>query len=150
METISPHVRTIPVRYAPSQAPCPTCGTPGRRKATLNRLVRTIAYKQVVFLVVTYGEYRFLCTLVPALHPKRKKLRLAALQGITPRQTSAPGRGPSPLWAMCLRQASGPGRGDRGRVSGTDPAVSERPALGQVASGIAAGNRSSRPWPLGC
>src|SRR5262245_22045862 len=61
METQGPHVRTIPVRFAPSQAPCPTCGTPGRRKAIHNRLVRTIAYKQVVFLDVTYGEYRARC-----------------------------------------------------------------------------------------
>jgi len=61
METISPHVRTIPVRCAPAQAPCPTCGTLGRRKAVHNRLVRTIAYKQVVSLNVTYGEYRARC-----------------------------------------------------------------------------------------
>ena len=61
METSGPHVRTIPVRYAPSQAPCPTCGKPGRRKATHNRLVRTIAYQQVVVLDVTYAEYRARC-----------------------------------------------------------------------------------------
>jgi hypothetical protein len=62
METHGPHVRTIPVRYAPSQAPCPTCGKPGRRKTTHHRLVRTIAYKQVSFLEVTYGEYRAGCS----------------------------------------------------------------------------------------
>ncbi|MGE5813672.1 MAG: hypothetical protein ACM36C_04225 [Acidobacteriota bacterium] len=50
------------MRYAPSQAPCPTCGKPGRRKATHHRLVRTIAYKQVAFLEVTYGEYRAGCS----------------------------------------------------------------------------------------
>ena len=58
METIGPHVRTIPVRCAPSQAPCPTCGKLARRKATHHRRVRSLAYKQVVFLDVTYGEYR--------------------------------------------------------------------------------------------
>ncbi len=58
METDGPHVRTIPVRCAPSQAPCPTCGKLGHRKAIHNRRVRTIAYKQVVFLDVTYGAYR--------------------------------------------------------------------------------------------
>jgi hypothetical protein len=62
METIGPHVRTIPVHCAPRKAPCPTCGKLGRRKATHNRRVRTIAYKQVVFLDVTYGEYRARCT----------------------------------------------------------------------------------------
>src|SRR3954447_19153354 len=62
METRSPHVRTIPVRCAPSQSPCPKCGKPGRRKATHQRLVRTLAYKQVVFLDVTYGEYRARCS----------------------------------------------------------------------------------------
>jgi hypothetical protein len=61
METLGPHVRTIPVRCAPSKVPCPTCGTPGNRKAIHHRQVRTIAYKQVVFLAVTYGEYRARC-----------------------------------------------------------------------------------------
>src|SRR3954467_10948909 len=62
METVSPHVRTIPVRCAPAKAPCPDCGKPGRRKATHNRLVRTLAYKQVAYLDVTYGEYRARCS----------------------------------------------------------------------------------------
>jgi hypothetical protein len=61
METRGPHVRTIPVRHAPRKAPCPTCGTLGRRKAVHNRRVRTIAYKPVAFLDVTYGEYRARC-----------------------------------------------------------------------------------------
>jgi hypothetical protein len=58
METEGPHVRTIPVRCAPAKAPCPHCGKLGRRKAVHNRLVRSLAYKQVVVLDVTYGEYR--------------------------------------------------------------------------------------------
>lgn len=62
METVSPHVRTIPVRCAPAKAPCPNCGKPGRRKATHHRRVRTLAYKQVVVLDVTYGEYRARCS----------------------------------------------------------------------------------------
>ena len=57
METVRPHVRTIPVRCAPAKAPCPNCGKLGRRKATHNRRVRSLAYKQVVVLDVTYGEY---------------------------------------------------------------------------------------------
>jgi hypothetical protein len=61
METRSPHVRTIPLSRAPCQAPCPTCGRRGRRKQVLRRQVRTIAYQQVVFLDITYGEYRARC-----------------------------------------------------------------------------------------
>ncbi len=77
METRRPHVRTIPVRCAPAKAPCPHCGKLGRRKATHHRLVRSLAYKQVVFLDVTYGEYRTRCrccktfrTTPPDVEPK--------------------------------------------------------------------------------
>src|SRR3954451_17561577 len=77
METLSPHARTIPVRCAPSRAPCPRCGRLGRRKATHHRRVRTLAYKQVVYLDVTYGEYRARCrccktfrTTPPGVEPK--------------------------------------------------------------------------------
>ncbi len=92
METIGPHVRTIPVRCAPKKAPCPTCGKPGRRKAVHNRQVRTIAYKQVVFLDVSYGEYRARCgccttfrTTPPGVEPRAlydNKVRLAVLDRI--------------------------------------------------------------------
>ena len=61
-ETLGPHFRTIPVGCAPSQAPCPDCGRLGRRKAIHHRRVRTITYKRVVFLDVTYGEYRARCS----------------------------------------------------------------------------------------
>src|SRR3954452_21914220 len=77
METIGPHARTIPVRCAPAKAPCPKCGRLGRRKATHHRRVRTLAYKQVAFLDVTYGEYRARCrcgktfrTTPPGVEPK--------------------------------------------------------------------------------
>ena len=92
METIGPHVRTIPVHCAPCKAPCPTCGKLGRRKATHNRQVRTIAYKQVVFLDVTYGEYRARCgccttfrTTPPGVEPRAlydNKVRQAVLDRI--------------------------------------------------------------------
>ena len=78
MERSIPHVRTLPVRCAPRKAPCPTCGKLGNRKAIHNRQVRTIAYKQVVFLNVTYGEYRARCdccttfrTTPPGVGPRR-------------------------------------------------------------------------------
>ena len=61
MEMNYPHVRTIPLKCAPSQAPCPTFGKLGKRKDVLHRQVRTIAYKQVVYLDITYGEYRARC-----------------------------------------------------------------------------------------
>jgi hypothetical protein len=92
METIGPHVRTIPVRCAPSKAPCPTCGKLGRRKAVHNRQVRTIAYQQVVFLDLTYGEYRARCgcratfrTTPPGVEPRAlydNKVRTAVLDRI--------------------------------------------------------------------
>jgi len=54
-------IRTIPVKCAPGQAPCPTCGKLGTRKDIHQRLVRTIAHKQIVYLDITDGEYRARC-----------------------------------------------------------------------------------------
>jgi transposase-like protein len=51
----------IPIGSAPKKAPCPRCGKPARRKRTCRRYVRTIAYKQVAFLRITYGEYSSRC-----------------------------------------------------------------------------------------
>ncbi len=92
METIGPHTRTIPVHCAPRKAPCPSCGKLGRRKDIHNRFVRTIAYKQVVYLDVTYGEYRARCgccttfrTTPPGVEPRAlydNKVRLAVLDRI--------------------------------------------------------------------
>lgn len=61
METRRPHHVTVAIRCAPRKAPCPTCGTLGRRKQVLRRQVRTLAYRQVAYLEVTYGEYRAGC-----------------------------------------------------------------------------------------
>jgi transposase-like protein len=92
MDTIDPHVRTLPVRCAPRKAPCPMCGKLGNRKAIHNRQVRTIAYKQVVVLDVTYGEYRARCdccttfrTTPPGVEPRAlydNKVREAVLDRI--------------------------------------------------------------------
>src|SRR5215471_7425145 len=49
------------IRRAPRQAPCPTCGRRGRRKRILHRRVRTLAYRRVAWLEVTYAEYRAHC-----------------------------------------------------------------------------------------
>src|SRR5690348_16298598 len=61
MGTEAPTTVVIPVRCAPMKAPCPNCGKPGRRKRTLTRRVRTVAYKAIAFLEVTYGEYQAQC-----------------------------------------------------------------------------------------
>jgi hypothetical protein len=52
---------TIPVRCAPKTAPCPTCGRPGQRRRLLRRRVRSLAYRRVVWLQLTYAEYRARC-----------------------------------------------------------------------------------------
>jgi hypothetical protein len=62
MGTEAPTIVTIPVRCAPKKAPCPRCGTLGRRKRILPpRRVRTVAYKAVAFLEITCGEYQARC-----------------------------------------------------------------------------------------
>src|SRR3954447_16598216 len=61
MGTDAPTIVTIPVRCAPKKAPCPKCGKRGRRKRTLTRIVRTVAYKQIAVLEITYGEYAAAC-----------------------------------------------------------------------------------------
>ena len=62
MGTEAPTIVTLPVRCAPKKAPCPTCGTPGRRQRILPpRRVRTLAYKAVAYLEITGGEYRARC-----------------------------------------------------------------------------------------
>jgi hypothetical protein len=49
------------IRRAPRRAPCPTCGRLGRRTRLLHRRVRTLAYRRVAWLEVTYAEYRARC-----------------------------------------------------------------------------------------
>lgn len=84
--------RVIPVHCAPKKAPCPTCGKLGRRKRTLERDVRTIAYKEIAILRITTGEYEARCqccktfrTQAEGVLPKAKydnKVREAVLDGI--------------------------------------------------------------------
>jgi transposase-like protein len=61
MSTDAPTPIVIPLDCAPKKAPCPNCGKRGRRKRTLTRSVRTISYKAVAFLEITYGEYSAQC-----------------------------------------------------------------------------------------
>jgi Transposase len=62
MGTDAPTIATIPVHCAPKKAPCPKCGKHGRRKRKLPpRRVRTVAYKAVVYLEISCGEYQAQC-----------------------------------------------------------------------------------------
>jgi hypothetical protein len=61
MGTEAPTPIVIPVRCAPKKAPCPKCGKQGRRKRTVTRRVRTVAYKAVAYLEITCGEYVARC-----------------------------------------------------------------------------------------
>jgi hypothetical protein len=85
-------VLVIPVSCAPKKAPCPTCGQLARRKRTHQREVRTIAYKEIAILRITYGEYQSRCHCCKSFRtqpddvlPKAKydnKVRQAVLDGI--------------------------------------------------------------------
>lgn len=85
-------VRVIPVCCAAKKAPCPACGKLGRRKRTHQRDVRSIAYKEIVVLRITYGEYESRCDCCQSFRtqpddvlPKAKydnKVRAAVLEGI--------------------------------------------------------------------
>jgi hypothetical protein len=61
MDACAPKVSYKKIRCAPKRAACPTCGKKGVRKRTHERQVRTIAYKQVVYLQITVGEYQARC-----------------------------------------------------------------------------------------
>lgn len=53
--------RRVSVSCCAKTHPCPTCGKRGRGKAVLTREVRSIAYREIVILEITYGEYRASC-----------------------------------------------------------------------------------------
>lgn len=54
-------VRFEKVSCCPQYWPCPDCGKLGRRKQHLHRQVRSIAYGKILYLDVTYAEYRATC-----------------------------------------------------------------------------------------
>ena len=72
---IRPRIRTR--TCAPNTVPCPDGGTRGRRQDTHTRRVRDLAYRPVLFLDVTAGEYRAAC-------PCRKTFR-SRVHGLEPR-----------------------------------------------------------------
>jgi hypothetical protein len=61
MGTDAPTTLVIPTPCAPKKAPCPHCGRLGKRKRRLTRRVRTVAYKAIAYLEITYGEYAANC-----------------------------------------------------------------------------------------
>jgi hypothetical protein len=61
MGTEAPTPVVIPLHHAPKKAPCPKCGRHGRRKRTFTRTVRTVAFKAIIYLEVTCGEYAARC-----------------------------------------------------------------------------------------
>ena len=79
MEAVGPQVLHEYRRNAPKKAPCPRCGTMGRRKQTHQRTVRCIAYHSVLQIHVTTAEYYARCdccctfrTQIEGIEPKAK------------------------------------------------------------------------------
>jgi hypothetical protein len=68
MDVNPPKILVIPVSCARKTAPCPYCGKPGRRKRTRTRTVRTVAYKAIAWLEITYGEYQARCDCCTTFH----------------------------------------------------------------------------------
>jgi hypothetical protein len=68
MDVKAPKILVIPVSCARKTAPCPHCGKPGRRKRTRTRTVRTVAYKAIALLEITYGEYQARCDCCTTFH----------------------------------------------------------------------------------
>ena len=60
MDAEAPRV-VIPISCAPKKAPCPHCGKLAHRVRILNRQVRSLAYKTIAILDITYGEYDTRC-----------------------------------------------------------------------------------------
>jgi hypothetical protein len=53
--------RRVKVSCCSQTHPCPTCGKLGRRKQVFTREVRSIAFREIVMLEITYAEYRARC-----------------------------------------------------------------------------------------
>jgi Transposase len=62
MDAVQPRIRVEKRQCAPNTYPCPHCGKRGRRKQTHTRVVRDIAYREILILEITVGEYRARCS----------------------------------------------------------------------------------------
>jgi Transposase len=56
-----PGEKVVAVRCQPKTYPCPTCGRRGHRRHKYDRLVRSLAYGQALWLHVFYAEYTARC-----------------------------------------------------------------------------------------
>lgn len=79
MDAVRPKVLHEHRHNAPKKAPCPCCGTLGRRKQKLHRTVRSIAYHVILIVHVTTAEYYARCdccktfrTQIEGIEPKAK------------------------------------------------------------------------------
>jgi hypothetical protein len=75
MGTEAPTSVVIPLHCAPKKAPCPRCGKRGQRKRARTRTVRTVAYKAVAVLEVTYSEYAARCDCCTTFHNSPEGVR---------------------------------------------------------------------------
>jgi hypothetical protein len=85
-------VRSIQIKFAPRKLPCQKCGTFARRKRIRIREVRSLAFQEVLWLEVHYGEYITKCDCCVSFHscpegidPKAKydhKVRQAVIDRI--------------------------------------------------------------------
>jgi hypothetical protein len=62
MEADQPRIRIVQHQCAPRFFPCPRCSKNGRRKQTHRRLVRDIAFGEIVIIELTVAEYRARCS----------------------------------------------------------------------------------------
>ena len=84
--------RSIKIKFAPRKMPCAKCGALARRKRIRNRKVRSLAFKETLWLEVQYGEYIAKCECCVSFHscpegidPKAKydhKVRQAVIDRI--------------------------------------------------------------------
>ncbi len=84
--------RSINIKFAPRKIPCAKCGVYARRKRIRNRKVRSLAFKETLWLDVHYGEYVAKCECCVSFHscpegmdPKAKydhKVRQAVIDRI--------------------------------------------------------------------
>jgi Transposase len=61
MDVGKPRTRVLRRRCAPKRFPCLHCGKTGRLKQVHTRRVRDIAYREIVIIELTVGEYRARC-----------------------------------------------------------------------------------------
>jgi len=77
MDAAQPRTRVVHRQCAPRTFPCPHCGKRGRRKDVHTRLIRDIAYREIVILEIQVGEYRARCDCCKTFR--------AQIEGVEPR-----------------------------------------------------------------